>query len=311
MLLKSTRERRRAQRMKIGLVGTGLMGLPMVERLRTAGEFVTAWNRTASKLQPLKDAGAELASSAAELLRSSELILLMLTDAPAIHEVLLVEECRSLLADRTVIQMGTIAPQESRDLHDEIRRSGGFYLEAPVLGSIPEAKAGTLQVMVGSTPEQFEQWSPILRQLGMPRYVGEVGSAAALKLALNQLIAALTTAFSLSLGFVQRQNVPIDTFMQVLRQSALYAPTFDKKLQRMIDRDFANPNFPTRHLLKDANLFLQEARNLGLQVDSLAGIQHIIEIACTEGLADADYSALFAAVNPEAGNPEAGNPECS
>ena len=165
--------------------------------------------------------------------------------------------------------------------------------------------------MVGSTPEQFEQWSPILRQLGMPRYVGEVGSAAALKLALNQLIAALTTAFSLSLGFVQRQNVPIDTFMQVLRQSALYAPTFDKKLQRMIDRDFANPNFPTRHLLKDANLFLQEARNLGLQVDSLAGIQHIIEIACTEGLADADYSALFAAVNPEAGNPEAGNPECS
>jgi 3-hydroxyisobutyrate dehydrogenase len=285
--------------MKIGLMGTGLMGLPMAERLLTAGEFVTAWNRTVAKLQPLKDAGADVAASAAELLRSSELILLMLTDAPAIQEVLLTEECRSLLADRTVIQMGTIAPQESRELQDEIGRAGGFYLEAPVLGSIPEAKAGTLQVMVGSTPQQFEQWSPILRLLGMPRHVGEVGSAAALKLALNQLIAALTTAFSLSLSFVQRQNVPIDTFMQVLRQSVLYAPTFDKKVQRLVDRDFSNPNFPTKHLLKDVNLFLQEAHQLGLQADSLTGVQRILEIACAEGLADADYSALFAAVNPE------------
>ena len=127
--------------MKIGLVGTGLMGLPMVERLRTAGEFVTAWNRTASKLQPLKDAGAELASSAAELLRSSELILLMLTDAPAIHEVLLVEECSSLLADRTVIQMGTIAPQESRDLHDEIRRSGGILSGGSGAGQYSRSKS--------------------------------------------------------------------------------------------------------------------------------------------------------------------------
>lgn len=285
--------------MKIGLVGTGLMGLPMAERLLATGEYVTAWNRTAAKLQPIKAAGADIAQSAADLLRSSELILLMLTDAPAIQAVLLTEECRPLLADRTVIQMGTIAPQESRDLHDQIVKAGGLYLEAPVLGSIPEAKAGTLQIMVGSTPEQFEQWLSLLSHLGTLRYVGQVGTAAALKLSLNQLIAALTTAFSLSLGLVQRHNVPIDTFMEVLRQSALYAPTFDKKLQRMIDRDFANPNFPTKHLLKDANLFLQAANALGLQADSLAGVRRVLEIACAEGLADADYSALFAAVNPE------------
>ncbi len=285
--------------MKIGFVGTGLMGLPMAERLLAAGEYVTAWNRTAAKLQPIQEAGADVVHAVADLLQSSELILLMLTDTPAIREVLLAEECLPQLADRTVIQMGTIAPQESRDLHDQIVKAGGLYLEAPVLGSIPEAKAGTLQIMVGSTPEQFEQWSSILSHLGALRYVGEVGTAAALKLALNQLIAALTTAFSLSLSFVQRQNVPIDTFMQVLRQSALYAPTFDKKLQRMIDRDFTNPNFPTKHLLKDTNLFLQETSDLGLQADSLAGVRRILELACAEGLADADYSALFAAVNPE------------
>lgn len=289
--------------MKIGFVGTGLMGLPMAERLLAAGEYVTAWNRTAAKLQPIQEAGADVVYSAADLLRSSELILLMLTDAPAIHEVLLSEAVVPQLADRTVVQMGTIAPQESRELHDRIVQAGGLYLEAPVLGSIPEARAGTLQIMVGSMPAQFEQWSPTLSRLGVPLYVGEVGTAAALKLSLNQLIAALTAAFSLSLGFVQRQGVPVDTLMQVLRQSALYAPTFDKKLQRLVDRDFANPNFPTKHLLKDANLFLQSAEQVGLQTDSLAGVQRILQIACDQGLADADYSAVFAAVNPDRSAP--------
>ncbi|WP_324631123.1 NAD-binding protein [Phormidium sp. CCY1219] len=86
--------------------------------------------------------------------------------------------------------------------------------------------------------------------------------------------------------------------MEILRDSALYAPTFDKKLSRMSDRNFDNPNFPTKHLLKDTDLFLAEARAIGLEVAGLEGVREIISMAIDRALSDADYSALFNAVNP-------------
>ncbi len=284
----------------VGFIGTGLMGLPMAERLLAANLSVIAYNRTSEKLEPLKNAGVAIAQSPVEVLQEAECVLLMLTDAPAIQAVLLSPEARSALAGRTIIQMGTIAPSESRAIASEVEAAGGDYLEAPVLGSIPEAQAGKLIVMVGSSPEQFQRWLSLLQQLGPEtRLIGEVGSAAALKLALNQLIGSLTTAFALSLGFVMRQGVDVETFMDILRNSALYAPTFDKKLQRMVERNYANPNFPTKHLLKDMTLFLGEAQSAGLNANSLEGVQAILEMAQKLNLAEADYSALFSAVSPE------------
>lgn len=283
----------------VGFIGTGLMGLPMAERLLAAGLSVIAYNRTSTKLEPLRQAGAAIAQSPIEVLQQADCVLLMLTDATAIQTVLLSPEARSALAGRTIIQMGTIAPAESCAIAAEVEAAGGNYLEAPVLGSIPEAKAGNLIVMVGSSPELFQRWLSLLQHLGPePQLIGAVGSAAALKLALNQLIGSLTTAFALSLGFVMRQGVDVEAFMNILRDSTLYAPTFDKKLPRMVERNYANPNFPTKHLLKDMNLFLGAAESVGLNVSSLEGVRTILEIAQKMNLAEADYSALFSAVNP-------------
>jgi 3-hydroxyisobutyrate dehydrogenase len=285
--------------MKIGFIGTGLLGLPMAQRLLANQVDLVVYNRTASKLEPLSQAGATVATSVSELLQQVEVVITMLTDAQAIRELLLTEEARPHLAGRTVIQMGTIAPSESRMFQQELAAIAATYFETPVLGSIPEATAGQLQVMVGGSTEQFERWQPLFQQLGTPIFIGAVGSASALKLALNQLISSLTTSFALSLGFVQQQGVDVETFMQILRRSALYAPTFDKKLPRMVERNFDDPNFPTKHMLKDTNLFVMEAIASGLQVDSAAGVAKILALACEMGLADADYSALFAAVSPE------------
>ncbi|WRH69034.1 MAG: NAD-binding protein [Planktothrix sp. GU0601_MAG3] len=111
-------------------------------------------------------------------------------------------------------------------------------------------------------------------------------------------MASLTTAFALSLNFVQGQGVDIELFMEILRKSALYAPTFDKKLQRMLEENYQNPNFPTKHLLKDTNLFLKEATSMGLNTSSLEGVRAILEATQTLGKSDEDYSALFAAIKP-------------
>lgn len=286
--------------MKVGFIGTGLMGQPMAQRLLDDQVSVVAYNRTPSKLEPLRVSGAEIADSPSDAIASSDCIILMLTNTMAIKEVLLSEDSRQHLSGRTVIQMSTIAPTESRAIHDAVIAAGGDYLEAPVLGSIPQVEAGELQVMVGASPEQFQKWSEFLKHFGPePRLIGPVGAAAAMKLALNQLIASLTTAFALSLGFVQRQEVDVEQFMQILRQSALYAPTFDKKLQQMLDGNYANPNFPTKHLLKDTNLFLTEAQSVDLNVSSLEGVRQVLDRALQLGLSDADYSSLFSAINPQ------------
>lgn len=285
----------------IGFLGTGLMGLPMAKRLLELGMPVVAYNRTKEKLEPLEKAGARITDSSASVIAESNCTILMLTNALAIEQLVLTSECREKLEGKTLIQMGTIGPEESRSLAKMVSNAGGEYLEAPVLGSIPEAKAGELLVMVGSTPAQFETWGELLRSFGPePVRIGPVGSAAALKLALNQLIASLTTAFALSLGFVRSQEVEVEAFMQILRQSALYAPTFDKKLQRMVERNYANPNFPTKHLLKDTKLFLQETKGLEIDVSSLTGVAAILEKAVALNLGELDYSALFDAVKPAA-----------
>ena len=125
-----------------------------------------------------------------------------------------------------------------------------------------------------------------------------VGAAAALKLALNQLIGSLTAAFSFSLATVLRRGIDVETFMGILRESALYAPTFDKKLPRMLERDFARPNFPARHLRKDLALAVEQGRELGLETAAVEAVQRIVERAMERGFADEDYSALYNAVNP-------------
>lgn len=268
-------------------------------RLLTAGHQVWAYNRTAARLKSLALAGVTPAATALAVVQAVEVLVLMLTDADAIRTVLLSTEVRPALSGHTIIQMGTIAPDDSRALKQELEAEGASYLEAPVLGSIPEAKSSKLIVMVGATPEQYTQWRSLLQCFGPdPLYVGSVGSAAALKLAMNQLIGCLTAAFAQSLGLIQQERIAVETFMQVVRNSALYAPTFDKKLDRMVNRKFADPNFPAKHLLKDMTLFVDAAAAGGLNPAVAQAVQQLLQQVMAQGLADTDYSSLYSVIVP-------------
>jgi len=276
------------------------MGAPMALTLQNRGHTVIAYNRSEDKLAPLAEQGIQTASTPAAVLQACDCTIVMLADAKAIADTLFIPDTQAALARHTVIQMGTIAPDQSRDLQARVAAAQGHYLEAPVLGSIPQVKDGSLIVMVGSTPAQFDQWQPVLASLGEQiLHIGPVGAGAAVKLAMNQLIGSLTTAFSLSLALVQRENINVDIFMDIVRNSALYAPTFDKKLSRMCDRNFADPNFPTKHLLKDMLLFSQAAHSAGLDPLLAETVAQVVQKAIAQGLADQDYSALYAAINPD------------
>lgn len=284
--------------MKVAVLGTGLMGAPIAARLLTQGHQVTVYNRTVEKAKVLESQGAIVANSVLEAVQAADFILTMLTDAAALEATLLSPDILNALQQKTVIQMGTIAPHESQAIAQTLQTHRVTYLEAPVLGSIPEAKAGTLLVLVGADHlSDLESVQPILQDLGEnPVYFGAIGTGAAAKLALNQLIGSLTSAFSVSLALVQRHEVNLDAFMTVLRQSALYAPTFDKKLQRMLDDHFDNPNFPTKHLLKDMQLADQAAQAQGIDTQLLQAVIQIAQTSCTHGDANQDYSAIFRAI---------------
>ena len=278
--------------MEISLLGCGLLGTAIGERLLARGYRLHVWNRRPERTQTLVAAGAQLAASPAEAVAAGDLVITVLSDGPITAEVLL-NQAGSALPGRLVLQVATIAPAESRDLAIALQQRRAHYLETPMLGSRPEALAGCLQVMVAGELADLERARPVLTALGgEPRHLGPVGSALHTKLALNQLIASLTHSFSLALHVVQQAGVEVDAFMAILRDSALYAPTFDKKLAKELADDYSNPNFPTAHLRKDLQLFVDAAAALQLETKGLEGLAELLERATAAGLDTLDYSSL-------------------
>jgi len=285
--------------MNIGLIGTGLMGQALAEHLLAENQSLIVYNRSPEKSAALAESGATVSHSAQQVLQQADICLFFLSDAEAIHSVFDTIE-PTAFRHTLIIQMGTIAPEESRELAARVHEQSGRYMECPVLGSLPEARSGNLILMAGGSKQDYETALPLLEMIGKePQYIGDIGQGATVKLAMNQLIAGLTASFTLSLALVEKEGIEIEQFMKIVRDSALYAPTFDKKLSRMLDRDFANPNFPTKHLAKDTRLFLSVAEQLGLNTSALEGIEKLLEVALDMGLDNTDYAALMAVVSPK------------
>ena len=274
----------------VAVLGTGLLGTAIATRLLEQGLNVQVWNRDPSRLSPLVERGATALEAPHHAAENQRTLITVLRDGETTAAVI---GTVGTLQGSTVIPMGTMGVGESRKLAMQVAGQGGRYLEAPVLGSRPQALSGTLLVMAGGEALDFNQQHELLTHLAeQPMHVGPVGSGAATKLALNQMIASLTHSFSLSIRLIQQSGVPVETFMKILRPSALYAPTFDKKLQRMLDQHYSDPNFSTALLRKDLRLFLEEAAAAGLQTTGIEGLATLLEDAQEGDLDGQDYCAL-------------------
>ena len=276
----------------IALLGTGLLGEAIGCRLLERGVTLRVWNRTPEKCEPLLERGAVLIDSLNGSAKGCDAVITVLRDGPVSAEV--IAELGDLDA-ACCIPMGTMGISESRQLELQVQGQQGVYLEAPVLGSKPEALKGKLLVMTGGDASVYQQQLPLLKLLAEePKWMGPTGRTAASKLALNQLIASLTHGYSLALRLVQASGLEVERFMEVLRPSALYAPTVDKKLARMLSHDFSNPNFSTALLRKDLRLFVHEASLAGVNAEALEGLVELLTCAEGTSLDAGDYSALHA-----------------
>lgn len=284
--------------MRLGLIGTGLMGSPIARKIVEAKYPLNVFNRTVSKARELENIGVKVYTEITKLIKDSDTIILMLSDFDAIYEVLFNSNVGQY-EGKTIIQMSTIAPSESKEIEKKINKVRGNYFEAPVLGSIKQIENGELIVLVGGEESQYKKYH-ILFSLFSNKifHIGKIGDASAMKLGLNQLIVSEIVAFAMSLGYLRENNLDVDKFMDILRGSALYAPTFDKKLPNMLKREFSNPNFPVKHLLKDLDLILGEFGESEINTNSLKGIRKILVDTLQQGFAEYDYSALYNTIHP-------------
>jgi len=288
--------------MRTAVLGMGLLGSEIALRLKRQGREVLCWNRGQKGAEAARRRGLMLVDRPELAITGTDVTLLLLSDAEAIRSTLFVGTEADQLHGRLIVQMGTISPRESRDIGAHLASLGAEYLEAPVLGSLPEAREGNLILMAGGDTDLFEQCEPVFKDLSRdPQRIGDLGQGAAMKLAMNQLIAGLTATFSLSLALVRQENIDVEQFMRLLRTSVLYAKTFDKKLDKYLNHDYRSANFTLKHLHKDVRLFGQVAKENKLDTRLTSAIESACIQAEELGCENLDYSALYEAIcNPSA-----------
>ena len=276
--------------MKISFCGLGRMGVPMAARLLDAGHELRVWNRTPGKAGGLVDAGATEAASPAEAGAGAEIVVTMLADPAAVEEVV---PAAGLRAGTTLIEMSTIGPDAVRSLAAHLPE-GVEMLDAPVLGSIPQATQGTLKIFVGGDAEVFERCRPVLEAMGTPRHFGPLGAGAAMKLVANSTLGALMTGLAEALALADGLGLEEADVRDILSESPIGVTAKGKR--PLIESGVYTPNFTLGLAAKDLRLVMEAAEAAGVELRLAAAARSWLERADEHGLGDLDYSAVIADV---------------
>ena len=278
----------------VGFVGLGMMGAPMATRLLKAGHRLAVYNRTKGKAEALVKQGAEWCESPLAVAGASGIVFSMVSDPPALEEVSLGRQgiLAGLAKGCIHVDLSTVSPSVTRDLAQRYRSAGCFFLHAPVLGGISQAAEGTLLVFAGGDKEPYYRVEPLLRQLGKQVWRFEHAEQAShLKLLCNLFIAGMITTLAQALVFAQKADVDPRTLLEVIGQSQLNAPSYQRKGAAMLDGNFA-PRFFLEHMLKDINLMLGAAKEAGAPLPAIEVAHRLFSDAERAGFGKEDYSSV-------------------
>lgn len=273
---------------RCAVLGLGLMGRAMAERLGEAGLLQAAWNRSPV---PSPSSAIALSGSAAAAVGEAEHVLLMLTDGRATEAVLADGLEAGLRPGQVVINLATVGAQWARALAVRVERRGAAYLDAPVLGSTGAARRGELIVMVGGPREVLDRAESTLAVLAKSvHHTGEVGTGSRLKLILNMLLARYVEALGEWLALSEAFALDPHQVLRVLDESALSSPMWGKA--RALLDDKLPLHFPLKHMTKDLRLLDEEIERAGLSLPAAEAVQSSFEEALQSGWGDGDYSLI-------------------
>ena len=274
----------------VAFIGLGAMGGRMAARLLGAGHDLVVFNRTRGRTVALAEAGARVAETPAEAVREAEVLITMVADPLALRAVTEGPDgvAAGIGSGSTAIDMSTVGPTEVQRLAQALP-SGAGLLDAPVLGSIAEAEAGTLRVFLGGPRALAERYTALLATFGAVSYVGPLGAGAAAKLVANSTLfgalGVLGEAVALGTGLGLSQSAIADVLA--------VTPLADQAQRRrgvLASERAPPPRFSLSLASKDADLVVAAAVNNGLDLRLAPAVARWLAQAQSAGHGPADYS---------------------
>lgn len=271
--------------MRIGLIGTGIMGKPMGMNLVKAGYALNVYNRTKEKTKELVDAGANLCESPKEVAEKSDVIITIVSDSPDVEQVVLGENGISSAAPRgqIVIDMSTISAKITRKIAQKLEEIGMEMLDAPVSGGDVGAKNATLTIMVGGKKEMFEKCKPVFEALGRTiTYFGDHGMGQLVKQC-NQIVISVTTlAVAEALSFAKKAGLDQKAVIGALSGGSAKSWILENGGPKMVDKDY-KPGFMIKLLRKDLNLVMESAKELKIPLPATSVVLQLYNSIAADG----------------------------
>jgi len=282
---------------KIGFIGTGIMGAPMAVKLLEGGHEVVAFDVTGVR-QEVLDAGGKEVGSSKEAAAFGEVIIVMVPDTPHVEAALFGEGgvAEADLKGKTVVDMSSISPVDTKEFARKINAAGAQYLDAPVSGGEVGARAASLTIMVGGEPATFDKVKPLFELMGKNiTLVGGNGDGQTCKVA-NQIIVALNIeACAEALLFASKAGADPAKVREALMGGFASSKILEIHGDRMVKRTF-DPGFRIELHQKDLNLALSNARKMGLSLPNTATAQELFNACAANGGSAWDHSAMVKAL---------------
>lgn len=283
---------------RIGFIGLGIMGRGMAHNLLKAGFPLRVWNRTASRMQQLVDAGAEAGESPADVAAHSDIIITCVSDTPDVEKVILGEDgvIHGAKPGALVVDCSTISPQVTREIAAKLAEKGVHMLDAPISGGSEGAAKGTLSIMVGGDAEQFERAKPAFQAMGKTiTHIGPAGAGQTVKLVNQVLVVGNCLAMCEALLLAQAGEVDLQKTFDAISQGAAGSWMFTNRAPQIIRRDW-RPGFTVALQQKDLRLVLDAADELGAPLPGTALIFQLYRTLEARGLQEEGNHALIKAL---------------
>ena len=281
---------------RIGLIGTGMLGKAVGLHLLESGYQLAVFNRTKSKTEELSEHGAHVLESPKEVAEKSDLIFTIVKDANAVKEVSfgkngIVEGKHDNLI---IADMSTINPNASREIAKQYSQNGITMLDTPVMGGPNVAINGKLVLMASGDKDAFEKHKKVFETVANKIFfLGENGTAHAVKLSMNLQISMLALALSEGITLARGAGVEPKVFLSILNSTYFKTGMSENKAYKMINDEFS-PTFTLSNLKKDLDTINEAAKEFGLYLPMTSKANEIYKRAIEEGFGELDYTGILA-----------------
>jgi 3-hydroxyisobutyrate dehydrogenase-like beta-hydroxyacid dehydrogenase len=279
---------------KVGFMGLGIMGTAMAGNVHKAGYPLKVYNRTAAKAETWAKQGVSVAATPASLAHDSDIIIIMVTGPEAIDHLLWGEAgAASALNDKkTLINMSSVSPLYTRELHQRLIPTGVTFIDAPVSGTKQPAEQGTLVILPGGPKDKIAELEPLFLVMGKKVvYCGEVGQGSMMKMFINLLIGVMMEGFVEIINFGSLGGLSMEAMLDVVFAGAMNSPMFQVKAPNLQKRDYPVA-FPLKHLTKDLKFVVDTAYDLKAPVPVAQTLLHLFDVGVGKGWGDEDISAI-------------------